>query len=550
MDSITVEKREASQSVSPRQAMQATPDLDGHQAKRQRTDFNSFTPVASEISPPWSHQETHSPPPSTWVEAVGAVDESTLFDQLRVDPYVVNAGRTSELLSNFFKHIPDSVSCMVPESAFKAWALSTCQKSLNDLMLVYAILASGSSFSHKPEIKALGSQYAAISRHACDLRRYSIQLVQARMVLAVYYYAQNKPHDSWDFCGEGMRTAGLLKLNVEMDKTDDALLTTYPYGLNRAGYAECRRRTFWSCFLLDRLSGLGANFPSWGHCQDVFLRLPCDSATFEAQTETQNPFYDPTRTIVREHGSSIGCMASVVQVTSIWGDVMAYQYRMLQRRSPLSSSAEFVAFYDEMSRRLREWKDTLPSNLTFSSENLQMAASGGKIGTFIAMHTVYEATAMKLNRHVPTAVLTPAQRAHHVSMANHHAEEMLSIIATISMRQPSMPSPEANHTDLYLPRELSSPFAGHATVMALDILTRRVPIASLPRLLETFERAKSTLAELTVFWDGLKSEQQLGLQRIRELADASVARETTDGYFEMKDPINQSIPREFDCVYS
>jgi hypothetical protein len=549
MDSIKVEKRDASQSVSPRQAMQATPDPDAHQAKRQRTDYGNFTPVASEISPPLSHQEPHSPP-AAWVEAVSAADDNSLFEQLRVNPYKVNAGRTNELLSNFFKHIPDSVSCMLPESAFKAWALSTSEKSLDDLMLIYATLAAGSSFSHKPENKALGLQYAAISRNACDMRRYSLQLVQTRLILAVYYYSQDKPHDSWDFCGEGVRTAIFLKLNVEMDKTEDALLTTYPYGLNRHGFAECRRRTFWSCFLLDRLSSLGANFPSWGHSEDVFLRLPCDSETFETQAETSNPFYDPSRTTPRGHGSSIGCLASAVDVATIWGEVMAYQYRMIQRRTPLTSSAEFVAFYDEMSRRLREWNDSLLPAFVFSPENLQKATTSGRLGTFIAMHTIYQATAMKLNRYVPTAVLTPAQRAHHVSLANHHAEEMLQIIATIASRQPSMPSPEANHMDLYIPRELSSPFAGYATVMAIDVLTRRVPVAGLPRLLETFERAKATLAELTVFWDGLKRKQTLALQRIREVADGSAARETADGYLEMKDPINPSIPREFDCVYS
>ena len=544
-----VEKREASQSVSPRQAMQATPDPDSHQAKRQRTDFSNFTPVGSEISPPLSHQEAHSPP-AAWVEAVGTSEESSLFEQLRVNPYKVNAGRTSELLSNFFKHIPDSVSCMLPESAFKAWALSTSEKSLDDLMLIYAILASGSAFSHKPETKALGIQYAAISRHACDKRQFSLQLVQARLILAVYYYSKDKLHDAWDFCGEGMRTAAFLKMNLEIDKTDDALLTTFPYGLNRHGYAECRRRTYWSGFLLDRLSGLGTDHASWGHSQDVFLRLPCDTMTFEAQAETQNPFYDPSHTTVREHGSSIGCLASVIDVTSIWGDLMAHHYRTLQRRTPLSSSSEFVAFYDETSRRLREWKDSLLPSFVFSAENMKNAATSGRLGTFIAMHAVYQATAMKLNRFVPTALLTPAQRAHHVSVANHHAEEMLQIIMTIAARQPSMPSPEANHTDLYLPRELSSPFTGHATVMAVDILSRRVPVAGLPRLLESFERAKSTFAELTVFWNGIKREQSLAVQRIHELADGSKTRETADGYLEMRDPIDQSFPREYDCVYS
>jgi hypothetical protein len=529
--------------------MQATPDPDAHQVKRQRTDFSNFTPVASEISPPLSHQEARSPP-APWLDAASAADESSLFEQLRVNPYKVNAGRTSELLSNFFKHIPDSVSCMLPESAFKSWALSTSEKSLDDLMLIYAILASGCVFSHKPENKALGIQYASISRYACDTRRYSLQLVQTRLVLAVYYYSQDKPYDSWDFCGEAMRAAAFLKMNVEIDKTGDALLTTFPYGLNRHGFAECRRRTYWTCFLLDRLSGLGAIHPSWGHSQDVFLRLPCDTMTFESQGESLNPFYDPARTTVRDHTSSIGCLAALVDVTTIWGDVMANLYRMSNRRAQMSSSAEFVAFYDDASRRLREWKDSLLSCFVFSAENLKKATTSGKLGTYIAMHTVYQATAMKLNRYVPTAVLTPAQRAHHVALANHHAEEMLMIIATIAARQPSMPSPEANHTDLYLPRELSSPFAGHTTVLAIDILTRRVPAAGLTRLMESFERVKSTLAELTVFWDPVKREQAQALQRIREVADGSTARETADGYLEMRDPIDQSIPRELDVVYS
>ena len=529
--------------------MQATPDLDAHQAKRQRTDYSNFTPVASEISPPLSHQEARSPP-APWLDAVSTTDESSLFEQLRVNPYKVNASRTSELVSNFFKHVTETVSCMLPESAFKSWALSTSDKSLDDHMLLYAILASGSAFSHKPENRSLGIQYAAISRYACDVRRYSLQLVQARLILAVYYLSQDKPNDSWDFCGEGMRAAAFLKLNVEMDKTDDALLTTFPYGLNRHGFAECRRRTYWSCFLLDRMSGLGALHPSWGHSQDVFLRLPCDTMSFETQVETLNPFYDPARTTVRDHTSSIGCLAALIDITTIWGDVMGHLYRMSQRRTQLSSNAEFVAFYDEASRRLREWKDSLLSCFVFSAENLKKATTSGKLGTYIAMHTVYQATAMKLNRYVPTAVLAPAQRAHHVALANHHAEEMLMIIATIAARQPSMPSPEANHTDLYLPRELSSPFAGHATVVAVDILTRRVPSAGLARLMETLERVKSTLAELAVFWAPVKREQALALQRIRELTDGSTARESADGYLEMRDPIDQSLPRELDVVYS
>jgi hypothetical protein len=531
---------------------QSTSEPDGHNAKRQRNDLNNFTPVGPQLSPGLSLEEAHRSSPSPWTKPAVKTVDNTLLQEWLVNPYKVNPARTAELLSLFFKHVPENAACMLPEGPFRAWMLSTSEKSLDDLMLIYTILTLGTIFSSKPEHKELGVRFSAISRHACDSRHYSIQLVQARLILSVYYFALNQPDEAWDFCGGAMRAASGMKLNVEIDQTKDATLTTFPFGLNRHGYAECRRRTFWACYLVDRQNGLGSSHPIGGNSNDVFLRLPCDSPSFEAQAEVDNVFFDPTTTPHREIGSTIGVLSYLVNVTAIWGDVMANIYRIAQSRTPVAGSSKFLAFHNDATRRLREWRDSLNPCFVFSPENLKKAAASGKLGTYITMHTVYHTTWMKLNRYVPTALLNEAQRAHHLSLAKHHAEETLKIINVLAARQPSMPSPEANQTDLYLPRELSSPFAGHAILSAIDILTQRVQTAAVPRVLESFHGAQATLVELTVFWHLARLQQAQVLQRFRELQEGSTgptARDTGDGYFEMREPIDQTFPRDYDCIY-
>src|SRR5437868_2876905 len=59
-------------------------------------------------------------------------------------------------------------------------------------------------------------------------------------------------------------------LNLEIEKTNDTFLQMFPYGLNRHGYAECRRRTFWSCYIMDRFSGFCSGHLTVIQPEDVF----------------------------------------------------------------------------------------------------------------------------------------------------------------------------------------------------------------------------------------------------------------------------------------
>lgn len=564
-----VGKRENSESVSPRQILrEASPDSELHHAKRQRIGYNNFTPVASEASPRLSVHGGGSPG-AAWSEPVATTSfDNNLFREWQVNPFTANPETVSEIVDVLFRSGPETAGAMFPEGPFKSWFLSANVKSLDDLMVIYSALALGSIFSVKQEHKALGAKYASVARYACDNRRFGIQLVQSRLLLSLYYFAINSPNDAWDFGGAAMRAASVLRLNVEIEKSDDALLQTFPYGLTRHGYAECRRRTFWSAYIMDRLNGFCAGHLTMLHPEDVFLRLPCDANSFETQAEVQNPIFDPCVPPIQNANWTVGSLAYLINVVTIWGDVFMNMYRHSQRPNAPESHS-FATFYGEASRRLRVWSDSLPSCYAFSPENLKRAADNGKIGVFMTMHTVYHTTLMKLNRHIQVSSLNGTQLAHHVSVARHHAETLVSLMDTLADRRIS--SPTTLNDRSVAPARFSSPFVAYSIVSAIDILTAKVPVAAVPARLASFSGAQAVLAELALIWQSAKNKQALVLERVRDLAELTTGRddlgrvdglglrfgsighaskEAGEDIFEMRQPIEKPFPKDFDCVYA
>lgn len=530
-------------------------------AKRQRTGYTDFTPVASEASPRPSVLEATSPT-NPWFETLAhSPSNHTIFREWQVNPYTTQPALVAELMAVFFRHVPETAYCMFPEGPFTSWVLSAGDKSLDDLMLIYTVLAFGTIFSPKPEHKALGSQFASISRYACNNRHFTIQLVQARMLLALYYFATNNPTDSWDACGGAIRAASGLRLNVEFEKSDEASLRTFPYGLNRHGYAECRRRTFWCCYLMDRFNGFCSGHFSVIHPEDVFLRLPCDTKSFESQIEVQNPFFDPTTPPIHNSSWTVGSMGYLINICTIWGEVMAKVYRTTQRAAP-SSGSSFTTFYETTTQRLRAWERSLPSCYQFSTESLRRAADSGKLGTFMTMHTVYHTTAIKLNRYVQHSTMSSSQTAHHVSVSQQHAEVLLSMMDTLAARRTALPSPISERS--LSSNKFSSPFVGYAIISAIDVLSAKVSVPTLSSRLSSFGGAQAILGELAVFWQSARTQQALVIQRIRDLAELTRADEqggagaigfhgaipSGAGVYRMTEPMEKTFGRDYDCVYA
>ena len=314
---------------------------------------------------------------------------------------------------------------------------------------------------------------------------------------------------------------------------------------------------------MERFNGLCTGHLSIIQPEDVFLRLPCDAQSFEAQAEVQNPFFDVSAAPVKDINRSVGSMAYLINVSTIWGDVMANIYRTSQRSEP-SNNATFKLFYDQSQLRLHQWKDSLPQCYQFSAENMKSALDSGILGIYMTMHTVYHTASMKLNRYIQRSILTAAQLHHHVTIAKLHAEDVLSMM-DVFVGCRSINSPANVNKTLSGQVKLSSSFLGYAIVSAVDILTANFKLATIPSVLASFRGSKTVLAELATFWQSARDQQALVLQRIEDLAgltaepasalgfksiNQSAARDTADGTYEMREAIEKTYSRNCDCFYS
>jgi len=248
---------------------------------------------------------------------------------------------------------------------------------------------------------------------------------------------------------------------------------------------------------------------------------------------------------------------------------MANIYRGSQRPVPYTPNYAFMAaFLERTSQRLQEWKDSLPQCYQFSAESLRRAADSGKLGTYMTMHTVYHTTAMKLNRYIQKSALTGVQLNHHMSIARQHAEDILGMMDILAGSR-SIPSPVSVNENASAATKFSSPFVGYSIISAVDILTAKFKLAMIPTRLASFSGAQSILAELALFWQSAKNQQALVLQRVGDMAElttgkdmsggtgaigfkinhATVGRENAEGFFEMREAIEKTFSRDYDCFY-
>lgn len=169
------------------------------------------------------------------------------------DPNEVDPEVTMHYLETYFIHINSATYRIFPHDLFLKWVKTETAKSPDDLMLLYTMLAMGSIFSFRAERKHEGSLFSKIARYAVEKNhgKYSLQLTQSRLLLAFYHFSLGEPHKAWDYGGMGFRVASGLKLNLEEAVTDISDDDHMEYGLNRHALAECRRRTFWSAYMMD-----------------------------------------------------------------------------------------------------------------------------------------------------------------------------------------------------------------------------------------------------------------------------------------------------------
>lgn len=470
--------------------------------KRVRIGYESYPPPFSGQRSPMAPTSDAAKPALSWHQPeLPRIHEDVLCRAWQTDPYVSDPQSVTSTIAHFFAHLDSTALRFLPEKAFKAWLVQSSaahsRKSPEDMMLVYSILALGVALSGGP--KNIAFEYAQVARYATEhAAGLCLQLVQARIVLSLYYLSISRLSDANDMSSAAISAATCLQMNLEMEHSPDADLTEFPYGLSRHGYAECRRRTFWSCFILERTNGMFPSRVGIINPEDIFLRLPADVKSFEEQVEVDTPTFEPHFSSTEHQQRGVGAMGYLIRIAILWGDVMTMLYRTAHRTSITDS--DILGFHRRVIQRLEDWRLSLPERLRFTA-NLESLDRDIR-GSFVSMHLIYFMTMIRLHRYAPPKSAVSASR---LDTVRSEAKAMLTLISTFEGRliqaQPSVPPP----------------FTAGAIVEVVDVLSAAGPVSQLPALVRDLSSAKAVLDMLGGVWEDSSVHKMVVDRRISKL---------------------------------
>ncbi|KAH9859449.1 hypothetical protein IAQ61_011230 [Plenodomus lingam] len=447
--------------------------------------------------------------------------QDRLAIQWEQDPFETDPRLTMHLLDLYFLHAGRATYGIFPRRPFLAWVESNRDKDQDSLMLIYSILAMGSLYSADPDKRALGKRFAYIASYAAERRfgKFSLQLCQTRLLLALYYFARGKSQEAWDFCGASLRAIAALKLNTEegvRELTEHARDPIFHF--DRSTFEECCRRTFWSGFLMERYHGFLGGTLFVISLEDAFVRLPCRDSMYEAATPSESPFFEEALYSgqVPANTPLLGDMAYSCLIAAIFGDIFTFTERSV-RRPEYGYEAHYEQFYTRIYERLAVWRNILPANLRYSPQNLDASTVEGNAGAFISIHALHHAALIRLNRHVRVRALSTDKLQRNVKEAIRNASIVLSMMHSLAAinRQRRL----ANGTSSEFP--YSTPFPGHALVQSIDVLTSAGTFSTLPDLLASMTATMSGMDELVDFWKSAQPQQIVITNRLRQLSEAA-----------------------------
>ena len=473
-----------------------------------------------------------------------------------VDPFEAMPDMTKHYLDHYFTNINTASYCMYPRDRFMEWVRRDREKTQAEKMLLYAMLAHGSLFSSRAAKTRNTDRkfFENIARQAMckSVGTFSLPMVQTRLILAMLYYAPGNTFRSWDYCGMAIRAACGMKLNVEKGLQCITADERPDFSFDSATLVECRRRTFWSAYIMDRFSGFGSGHLCMLQNRNCLLRLPCSESAYARGEIPKTPFFhtpiiDPNLSLEADR-SGLGMMAHFVEVSAIWGDVLAQAYRS-EYQSVEQYGAPAEEFHQQQMARLQNWKAGLGTHLHPSQDNIDRAFHGGYIGGFVSLWMLYHCAAMKLCRHVRFQYLGQEHIGRNLAQARHHAHEILCMMPSLAKANRERRMPESTFI-------ISTPFIGYGIFTSVDILTAAGSLREFPALLKLLSNGSEVMEELAQYWSPAKRQWRMVGERfdnllsaVQEGAKGAKREKTEKTAFYAKKSMEVTFGLEHDLIY-
>jgi hypothetical protein len=254
---------------------------------------------------------------------------------------------------------------------------------------------------------ALAAAFGPTSR---NITKPSLEGIQALLMLGLYEWGQTRGLSAWVYVGIAIRLAQSMGLEYEDDpdihshksSSQKAISMDLPVS-QIATEREVRRRTLWSCFIMDRALSAGKFRPTMMNPDKFRVRLPCSESHFLFADSVQTGFLNSNwlgEPPSRSENSTVnddGVLSRYVRLVEIFGRFSEWSYaggRRTEKLTPWDKSSEVY----KLRRQLEGFHDALPSNLTFTEANLSAHIEQRNATPYASMHTLYSLCLIMLHR--------------------------------------------------------------------------------------------------------------------------------------------------------
>ncbi|EXJ91523.1 hypothetical protein A1O3_00071 [Capronia epimyces CBS 606.96] len=466
----------------------------------------------------------------------------------RADPYKVHRGLTLYYVGKYFARFDNTAYCIFPRKQFTSWVVNCTSKSLEDKMVLYAILAIGTAFVRRPGRDAHRTSFMSIVHDAVMKSgdKLSLQLIQTRLILASLAFSQGEYRQAWDFSSVALRTAYELGYNTE----EGVRVVGHPghqdFDLDYPLLVECRRRTFWSTYVLDCLSDCTSTCVQSTYRPECHLRLPCNKGAYEsgnipptAFDLTISPSGNEGSSELSEQISHVGLLGYAAQIATIFQKVVSrISGPQFQERNNYRTTLE--TFRHETMTKMHLWYKYLRTHLR-KTHGLKSNSTEPIDG----LHILYHYTALLLHRHVRHAHLGQQQINIHVQGAYDHARLMLEIVQKLSNN-------EGRDAALFH-FTTTSPFSGYAITSALDTITAAGILSDVmdhkSRTMSLISSGLEALDSLMQLWHSAQLQRDMIKQRLKTILNASKAASDYNGAFYFTTPMQSPFGLDQDIIY-
>jgi hypothetical protein len=207
----------------------------------------------------------------------------------------------------------------------------------------------------------------------------SLQSIQALLMLGHYKWSQERDIEAREHVSRAIRLAESMGLEHDLD-----LSSSQERGKPEADdlegiiNEESRRRTMWSCFIMERMLANGENRPMMIRVEKLGVRLPCcdDQFLFARKVQTGE-----------------GVLSRYIYLVEIFGRLCDWSY-------PGGRTAEKERFTEFLKLRqdLEDFHKALPVDLMLVRSNLSAHMEMHNATTYVSMYVLHSLCLIILHR--------------------------------------------------------------------------------------------------------------------------------------------------------